>query len=329
MEIGKLPNDLLQKIVFSNIKNKRKEVLVRAAVGEDNAIVDFGDEVCVMSTDPITGTTKDIGRLAVYISCNDVASSGAEPIGILLTVLLPPATTEEEIEAIMKEAGEASKELNVEIIGGHTEITDAVNRVIISSTVIGKQKKESLLDSRRVKAGDRILMTKYAAIEGTSIIARELKEYLKGGMDEKKLNEALNMGNMISVIKEGIIAGEIGVSYMHDITEGGVLGAVWEASVATGKGVKVYEDRIPMKEATREIAKILNINPYRLISSGSMLIIADSKKAELLKERLNKENIPVTEIGEIIEDGILLQRGEMVEEILPPGSDELYKALLR
>ncbi|HHV46777.1 MAG TPA: AIR synthase [Tissierellia bacterium] len=329
MEIGKLPNDLLQKIVFSNIKNKRKEVLVRAAVGEDNAIVDFGDEVCVMSTDPITGTTKDIGRLAVYISCNDVASSGAEPIGILLTVLLPPATTEEEIEAIMKEAGEASKELNVEIIGGHTEITDAVNRVIISSTVIGKQKKESLLDSRRVKAGDRILMTKYAAIEGTSIIARELKEYLKGRMDEKKLNEALNMGNMISVIKEGIIAGEIGVSYMHDITEGGVLGAVWEASVATGKGVKVYEDRIPMKEATREIAKILNINPYRLISSGSMLIIADSKKAELLKERLNKENIPVTEIGEIIEDGILLQRGEMVEEILPPGSDELYKALLR
>lgn len=329
MEIGKLSNELLKKIVLNNIKNKRKEVLVRAAIGEDNAIIDFGDEVCVMSTDPITGTTMDIGRLAVYISCNDVSSSGAEPIGVLLTVLLPPTITEEEIETIMKEASEASKELNVEIIGGHTEITDAVNRVVISTTVIGKQKKTNMLDSSRVKLGDRILMTKYAAIEGTSIIARELKKYLGERMDEEKLNEALNMNRMISVIKEGIIGGEVGVSYMHDITEGGVLGAVWEASLAVGKGVKIYEEKIPMKEVTREIAKILNINPYRLISSGSMLVIADSNKAEILKKRLNEEGILITEIGEIIEDGILMQRGEEIEEIAPPGSDELYKALSR
>jgi hydrogenase expression/formation protein HypE len=329
MEIGKLSNELLKKVVLNNIKNKRKEVIVRAAVGEDNAIIDFGDEVCVMSTDPITGTTLDIGRLAIYISCNDVSSSGAEPIGVLLTVLLPPTITEEEIETIMKEAGEASKELNVEIIGGHTEITDAVNRVVISTTVIGKQRKANMLDSSKVKVGDRILMTKYAAIEGTSIIARELKEYLEERMDEDKLNEALDMSKMISVIKEGIIGGEVGVSYMHDITEGGVFGAVWEASYAIGKGVKIYKDKIPMKESTREIAKILNIDPYRLISSGSMLIIADPNKAEMLKKSLDDEGILITEIGEIIEDGILLQRGEIVEEIAPPGSDELYKALSR
>ena len=144
MEIGKLPNDVLEKIVLSNIKNKRKEVLVRAAVGEDNAIIDFGKELCVMSTDPITGATKGIGKLAVHISCNDVATSGAEPLGVLMTILAPPSTTEEDLGKIMKDAGEVAEELNIEIIGGHTEITDAVNRVVISTTVIGKQYREKL-----------------------------------------------------------------------------------------------------------------------------------------------------------------------------------------
>ena len=113
MEIGKLPNDVLEKIVLSNIKNKREEVLVRAAVGEDNAIIDFENNLCVMSTDPITGATKDIGRLAVHISCNDVSTSGAEPIAVLMTILAPPNTTEKDIENIMKEAGEVAKEINV------------------------------------------------------------------------------------------------------------------------------------------------------------------------------------------------------------------------
>lgn len=330
MEIGKLPNKLLEKIVFNNIKYKRKEVLVRAAIGEDNAIVDYGDEICVLSSDPITGTTEEIGSLAVYVSCNDIASSGAEPIGVLLTVLLPPSITEEEIETIMKEAGEASKELNVEIMGGHTEVTDAVNRVVISATAIGKQKKKNMLDSTKVKVGDKILMTKYAGIEGTAIIAKEKKDYLIEKIGEEKLKKAMDMDKMISVLKEGVILGETGVSYMHDITEGGVLGAVWEASQATGKGVKVYEDLIPMKQVTKDIAQILDIDPYRLISSGSMLVIADSDKVDDIKERLNKENIDITVIGEIIEEGILIvKKGNRVEEILPPSSDELYRALSR
>lgn len=329
MEIGKLPNDLLEKIVFNNIKNKRKEVLLGAKVGEDNAIVDFGDEVCIMSTDPITGTTKNIGRLAIHISCNDVASSGAEPIGVLLTILAPPSITKEDIEDIMKEASEASVELNVEIMGGHTEITDAVNRVVISTTVIGKQSKDKMIDSKKVKAGDKIFVTKYIGIEGTSIIAEELEGYLKDKIDQVKIEEAKKMHSLISVAKEGVICGEIGVNYMHDITEGGILGAVWEAAKATDKGVIIYEDKIPIKDVTKEISDILNINPYRLISSGSMLIIADKEKANVLESKLKEENIPVTAIGEVIEEGIMIQKKDGLESIDPPESDELYKAISR
>ena len=327
MEIGKLPNDVLEKIVFNNIKNKREEILVGSGIGEDNAIIDFGEEVCVMSTDPITGATQDIGKLAIHISCNDVASSGAEPIGALLTVLVPPSTTEEDLKHIMSDAGEASRELNIEIMGGHTEITDAVNRVVISTTVIGKQKKENMIDLSKVSVGDKVLITKYAAIEGTSILAKELEDKLKDKLDNDKIIEAQNMGSLISVVKEGAILGEIGVNYMHDITEGGILGAVWEGAVAVNKGIKIYENLIPMKDVTRELTTILDIDPYRLISSGSMLVIVKGDKIPEIEDRLSMENINIAVIGEIIDKGVYMDKNGTIEKILPPTSDELYKAL--
>lgn len=327
MEVGKLPNEILEKIVIANIKNKREEVLVRAAVGEDTAIIDFGEDVCVMSTDPITGATKDIGRLAVHISCNDVATSGAEPIGVLLTILAPPNTREEDLEEIMKDAGRASEEINVEIVGGHTEITDAVNRIVISTTVLGKQAREKLPNSKAIKDGDKVLITKYAGIEGTSIIAKELEAQLIDKIGKEKLDIAKNMDNMLSVVKEGRICGEIGVHYMHDITEGGVLGAVWEASKATGKGIRVIEELIPVKDVTREIADILGIDLYKLISSGSMLIIASEEKVLKIKQELEKVNIKSTVIGEIIDKGTIIEKNGRNYHIQSPASDELYKAL--
>lgn len=327
MEIGKLPNDILEKIVFDNIKNKREEVLVGSGIGEDNAIVDFGEEVCVMSTDPITGATKDVGRLAIHISCNDVASSGAEPIGALLTILAPAGTSQEDIGRIMKEANEAARELNIEIMGGHTEITDAGNRVVISTTVIGKQKKKDMLDPSQVQPGDKVLITKYAAIEGTAILAKEREDFLKENISREELIEAQRLGELVSVVKEGILLGEIGVDYMHDITEGGILGAVWEGAMAVGKGIKIYQEQIPIKDISLKIADLLEINPYKLISSGSMLVIAKADKVKEIEEKLEKENIKISVIGEVIEEGIFIERAGRIEKILSPEADELYRAL--
>lgn len=327
MEIGKLPNEILEKIVISNIKTKRKEILVGAAIGKDSAIVDFGEEVCVMSTDPITGATKDLGSLAVHVSCNDVATSGAEPLGVLLTILAPPETAIEDIENIMIDASKAAEEINIEIMGGHTEITDGVNRIIISSTVIGKQKKDKLPNIKDIKVGDKVMVTKWVGIEGTAIIAKELNDKLKDKIGEEKLIEAQNLGNMISVVREGIICGQIGVKYMHDITEGGVFGAVWEASKAINKGIKIKEDLIPVNTITREIGTLLNIDIYKLISSGSMLIIAGEDKVSKINEELSRNGIKSTVIGEVIESKILLEKTGHTIEIEPPSSDELYKVL--
>lgn len=327
MEIGKLPNDLLEKIVLKNIKNKRKEVIARSGVGEDTAILDFKGDLFVISTDPITGATKDIGSLAVHISCNDVATTGAEPVGVLLTILAPPNTSEEDLANIMEDAGKASKEINVEIVGGHTEITDAVNRVVVNTTVIGKQSKKDLPKVDDIKVGDKVLITKHIGIEGTSIIAKELEEKLIIKLGKDKIQRAKDMGKMISVVKEGQISSHIGVKYMHDITEGGVYGAIWEASKAIGKGIKIWKDSIPVENITKEIGEILNIDIYRLISSGSMLIIGEETKLSKIQNELNMVNIDSKIIGEVIKEGLILEEKEKIYNIDPPGSDELYRAL--
>lgn len=329
MVTGKLSNDMLENVVLKYITHKRKDILVGAAVGEDNALVDFGDEVAILSTDPITGAIHDIGKIAVHISCNDVATSGGTPIGLLLTILAPPDISYEDISKIMKDAAEAAEELDVEIMGGHTEITEAVNKVVISATVIGRIKKDKLQSSKEINVGDKILMSKFAAVEGTSILLNDLEVFFKDKMDKDMILEGQGYGRLLSVLEEGKIGGKIGLNYMHDITEGGVLGAVWEAQKAIKKGVKIYKNLIPIKDVTKELCNLLDINPLRLISSGSMLMIANDEQLQLLKEEYEISGIDLTIIGEIIDEGIISDNNGDIEIIEPPIADELYKVLAR
>ncbi|NBI07225.1 AIR synthase family protein [Senegalia massiliensis] len=323
MKIGKLPNELLENLVFKLLENKRTDIITRGAVGEDSAVIDFDKYACVVSTDPITGASKNIGKLAIHISANDVASNGAEPVGILLTILAPPNTTKQEIENIMIDASNTAKELNIDIIGGHTEITNAVNKIVINSTAIGKQLKEKTLDSKKVERGYKVILTKKIAIEGTSIIAEDIEDKLRNNIDDNLIQEAKNLMKNISVVKEGMIAGNIGVEYMHDITEGGLFGAIYEASQAIDKGIRIYKDQIKLEKSTEIICNELDIDPYRLIASGSLIIITDNEKAENILKKFKEAQIESSIIGEVIDDGVFLDN----ERIDPPESDELYKVI--
>ena len=327
MITGKLPNNLLEDIIFKHIKYKRKEILTGAGVGEDNALVDFGENVAILSTDPITGAVNDIGRLSIEVSVNEVSASGGEAIGALMTILAPRGTRHSELEHIMKDAGEAASRLDVEIMGGHTEITDAVNKIVISTTVIGKIKKIDMPKIKDIKKGYKVLMTKSTGIEGTSIILKDYEHFFKDKMDIEKIKEGQAYGQKISVKEEGEIGGEIHINYMHDITEGGLLGAVWEAHKAIKKGIKIDEDKIPISDITKEMSAILEIDPLRLISSGSMLIVGEEAKLIQLIDKLNQKGISSSIIGEVIGSGIFIESDGRVKTIEAPKADELYKAI--
>ncbi len=328
LKTGKLDSELLQKIVFEHITYRRPEVLTRPGIGEDCAVVDFEPYECVLSTDPITAAIHEIGRLAVHISCNDIASNGIEPLGIMLAVMLPEGTTEDEIEEMMKQAGEASASLGVEIIGGHTEITSAVNQPVIVSTAIGRGWKNQSQKASDMKPGDWILMTKEAGMEGAGILASDFAEELKGTLTEAELREAKDMLLRVSVVQEGVIAGKIGTAGMHDVTEGGILGAIWELCSITKTGVEVWEEAIPVSPITKKICERFQLDYLRLISSGSMIMIVEPDKKVQIESALQSANIQVACIGKVCEQGMgmnLLRDREKIE-IMPPGADELYRA---
>ena len=325
MEIGKVPEAVLKRSVLKQIVYKRDEVILHSGIGEDCAALGLApDEALVLSTDPITGTDKGIGNLSVHITANDLASSGAEPIGILASVILPPMTEEAELKQIMKEVTTACTQLNMEVLGGHTEVSDAVNRTVITVTGVGKVKKGQLITSGGMQPGDDIVMTKWAGTEGTGIIAAEKEEILLEKLPIDFIERAKAFCDYLSVLPEARVACRVGVSAMHDVTEGGIFGALWELGAASGVGIEADLKKIPIRQETVEICECFDINPYMLISSGSMLI--GTPKGNLLVDELQKEGIPAAVIGRAVSgnDRVIIN-GEERRFLEPAGSDELYK----
>lgn len=330
LKIGKLDSDVLQNIVIDRIKYHRPEVKIRAGVGEDCAVIDFGDYDCVVSTDPITAAAKDIGRLSIHISCNDIASNGIQPLGITLAVMLPPGTTEEDVAVIMEQAGAAAEAAEVEIVGGHTEITPAVNQPVIVSTAFGRALPGASASAADMEPGDWILMTKTAGLEGTGIIAGDFSAELSGVLTEEELAHAKGLLNRVSVVKEGIAAGTVGTRGMHDVTEGGILGAVWEMCHIAGLGAELMESEIPVDPVTLKICDHFDINYLRLISSGCMLIMASADNGEAVMEAVAAAGVQVSCIGCVTEkeEGLhMVTRDKRRVEITPPRPDELYKVV--
>lgn len=325
MEIGKVPENVLKRAVFKQIKHHRPEVLLHPGVGEDCAAIETQeDEVLVFSTDPITGASKGMGALAVHITANDLASSGAEPVGILTCVILPPRTREKKLHDLMEEIVYTANQLKIEVIGGHTEVSDVVNRPVITVTGVGKAKKDKLVSTGGLQPGDDLVMTKWAGLEGTSIIAAEKREILEQKLPKQMIDAAVAMREYISVVPEAAVAVKTGVTAMHDVTEGGIFGALWEIGEASGVGITADLQKIPIRQETIEVCELFDINPYMLISSGSMLI--GTPKGNLLVDELAKQGIAAAVIGRATEgNDRIIVNGEETRFLEPAGSDQLYK----
>lgn len=310
---GKLSNERLSEIL-AKLPKFRDDILVRPGIGEDTAAFSIGDEAVVLTGDPITAAAEHQGRLAVDVCINDLASSGSEAVCMLLTVLAPVGASEDEIEAVILDAGARAEELGVEIIGGHTERTSAVNRIVVSAVAVGHTPISALKRTSAARPHDFLYMTKYAGIEGTFIL-----------LDEEPLRS--KVGSFISVKRDGEIAARCGASAMHDITEGGVLGAIHEMCTASGVGARVDIANIPLLDITARKCAELSIDPLRLIGSGSMLIAIAPEDSGVIESAFEGSGIRLTKIGVCTEDTAVLgiESGE-VFEIKSPSADEIYKA---
>lgn len=322
MKEGKLDFDDLRNIILNNKTIKRSEVTVRNDVGEDCSVIDFGEYEGIFSTDPITGAEQNVGKLAVHINCNDIASTGGEPIALLVTILAPISSSLEEINQVMNEIDKEAAAIGVEIVGGHTEVTSAVNKMVISVTAIGKSLKGKSIQTAGAQLDDDIIVTKTMGLEGTYILINDYEERVRNILSKDEIEFGKSLINKISVIEEGKIGAKLNVNSMHDITEGGLLGGLFEIAMASNRGFKIYKEKIPVHHITKKICSEFKIDPLRLISSGSMIITC--KNGEELIKQLNYKGIDASIIGKVCNEGSVLVDNNIEINVEPPKRDELF-----
>lgn len=324
---GKLSTDQLKKLIFKHTSSFRSEVLSHPYIGEDCAFLDAGDNILTVSSDPITAASDNIGELAVMININDIAASGADPFAMTVTLLCPLGTSEHDIDTVMGDISSAAGTFKVQIIGGHTEITSSVNKMIVSVTALGLLDRNYYESLVQPSENYNIYMTKTSGIEGTYIIANEKMSDLANILTEKDKETIGKYKESITVLEDARLARKY-LPVMHDITEGGVLGAVYEMCELFGLGAKLFKENIPVSDTTKKICSHYGIDPLRLISSGSLLIFADEKHHEDLLKDFKKCDIDLSLIGNLTGDkDILILDGDKEEEVRPPSSDEIYKVL--
>ena len=299
---GKLPNDLLAAF-FDEYPTADPDLLIPPGVGQDTAAVALGgDQVLVLKSDPITFVTDAVAEYAVVVNANDVATSGATPRWLLTTLLFAPGSTPSQIRRVMADLQEVCQRRGIALCGGHTEITDAVTRPVVTGMLCGVVRRDRIIDKRNMRAGDRIVMTKRVAVEGTAIIAREFKDRLiRAGVSEQTVAAAAGFLSDISILKEARIAADAeGVSAMHDVTEGGLATAAEELSTAGGRGLRLRTDRIPVFDETAVICRAVGIDPMGLIGSGTLLIACRPNHVERLLADIRSAGIEATIIGEVL-----------------------------
>ena len=328
---GKLPQDVLKRVVFERLGIHSERVLQGPGVGEDAAVIDMGDRVIVVATDPITGAVGNVGWLAVHVNANDVASTGARPLWFLCVTLLPEGNDETLLEGIMEQIHAACMEIGVALVGGHTETTPGLDRPILIGLMMGEASKEDYVTTGGASPGDVIVLTKGAGIEGTAVLAEDLARVLEDKIEASVIHAAKQMIERISVVPEAMKAVELGgVHSLHDPTEGGLLNGVWEMAEAAGVGVEIYESKIPIAPETMAICGALNVDPLKLMGSGALLIVLERMKVEKLLSLLSEIDVKASVIGEIknTEEGrVLVKTDGSRMELEAVDQDEVYRVL--
>jgi len=323
LPLGKLHPKVLEERVLRYLGSESEDVVVKPRAGIDFAAIRIGEGYLIVASDPITGAVEEIGWYAANVSMNDVATSGAKPVFLEAVLLLPEGCDEIFVETVAKDLHRATISLGVAIIGGHSEITPGLDRPIVITTSIGYTKR--FVTAGGALEGDAIVATKVVAPEGTSILARSYADLLSD-LPRKLLEEAVDMGSMISIVREAVSAFETGfVHAMHDPTEGGVIGGLYEMGAASNIGFYAKIDEIPMANPTKLICRRLHVNPYKLISSGMLILAVDPRGLEEVLTRIRALGIEATVAGEFRRGPMVVECMGEIEELREPPVDELWR----
>ncbi len=331
LPVGKLRAEMLQAFL-DKAPARDSRVVVGPRIGEDAAVIDMGDRYLVATTDPITFAADDAAWYALHVNANDLAVRGARPRWFLATLLFPAgATTEESVARLFAQLIEACEELEVSLVGGHTEITHGLSRPLIVGTMLGEVERDKLVTTGGARVGDAVVLTKGVPLEGACIIAREREaELLARGVSAATIRraKAFLRAPGISVLPEAEIACELAtVHAMHDATEGGLATALHELAVASGVGLRIDRDRIAILPEAAAICGAFGLDPLGTLASGALLLALAPADAGIVIHAFAREGIDSHFIGQVVprDKGLTLVEGARVEPLPVFHQDELTR----
>ena len=320
MKAGKIPEPILKRSVLKKITYKSKAVISRAAVGHDSAVItsDKDGRFMVTATETVVAKRDYHHNRAFIKAVNNVAAVGGTPEYAQISIVLPEGMREIKLKMLMDEMGEYATSMKIHITGGHTSVSDAVTQPVVTVTVTGYAYEEECICKYKesVKPGYDIVMTKAAGLEGTALLAEEHEDEFLQRFTPLYINNAKAFIGDLSIVKEAAVAGKYGVAAMHDMSEGGVFGALWELGEAGNCGLRVDLRKINIRQETIELTNHLNINPYLMASSGSLLMVTNDGLG--LVSKLEEEGIDAYIIGKITEDNDRIIINEDEKRYLEP-----------
>jgi len=336
-KIGKLEIGILRKILERNTTLDSR-VVIGPKIGEDAAVIDPGRKAghyWVVTSDPITFTTEKIGYYGVVVNLNDIATMGAIPKWFSATLLFPKGADLKGIERVFRQIRDACRQFKVSLVGGHTEITPGIKKMILSGHMIGEVKKDKLVTTCGARPGDLLLLAKGVCIEGTSIMAKENEAaLLQRGIPSSVIRRAkrfmLDPG--IEVLRPARIACEVSpVHAMHDPTEGGLINGMIEMAWASDTEIEVDLEKVLIYKESRILCREFGMDPLGTIASGALLLAVPPSDPLPLQKAFRRNSIPLEVIGRVKKGPARVLRVDRKgrKELEPLPRDEILKTYSR
>lgn len=338
-ETGKINNAFFKELVFPYCGAARKEVIIGPQVGVDVSIVQLPNGLAMaLTSDPLslipTIGLRESAWLSVQLMANDMATTGFTPQYAQFTLNLPPTLSATDFDTYWKFIHEYCSRLGVAITGGHTGRFEGLNSTVAGGgTMITIAPAEDIITSKGAQPGDVLIMTKESALVATAILALSFPETIKKECGETVQQQGARLFFETSAVEAGLIAGEFGrhtkaITAMHDVTEGGVLGAACELAFASECGILIEENKIPIGDAQQKIGKLFSIDPKYCVGAGAMLITVKADHAQAIIQRLQESKINATAIGTITkpEKGFQISNGLNTIDLIPPKTDPYWEA---
>lgn len=341
-KIGKIEKDLFEAFIAHQCGYPRSEVIAGPEFGVDVSVVDLGnDKAMTLTSDPLSLIPslglEESAWLSVHLMANDMATTGFAPMYGQFVLNLPSTFSEVEFQRYWSYIHRYCQKLEMTITGGHTGFIEGQHSTIAGGgTFISIAPKKNIRLSKYAQPGNVILVTKSCAISSAAILAMSFPETVKAKAGHEIYHRACESFYQTSSLPDALAAvgenaSDSAVTALHDVTEGGVLGAIYEMAIASGNGVRVFNDHLPISEAQATICKIFELDPRYCIGAGSMIIACEKDATDTVIARLHSEQIPCVAVGEFCpkEEGVTLVDSEYTRPLTYFDQDPYWAAFYK